>query len=110
MKKVISPASFASIALASCVIAPTHAVAPLGNPLAAGEHHSLFIANAVNIPVIVPLFTPQNVVRGMGGPLFIDGSSTWLGNSPLSASTTSELLYLPRTADCRYVVAPCSPV
>ncbi len=70
MKKVGNPtplASLASVALASCLAAPTHAVVPLGNPLAAGDAYSLFIANPVSNPtIVIPSFAPQNVVRGMG--------------------------------------------
>jgi len=106
MKKAISPASLAHIALASCLAASTKAAVPLGNPLAAGSAHSLFIANAVNNPVIVPPFTPQDVVHGMGGSLFIDGTSSDLGNIPPSGNTNEERRYLPRTVGCRYVVAP----
>lgn len=106
MKKAVSLTSLISIALASCLVAPTDAAVPLGNPLAAGQYHSLFIANAVNNPAIVPPFTPQNIARGMGGDYHPDGSNSWLGTIPPTGSTYEERRFLPRTVGCRYVVSP----
>ncbi len=100
MKKAVSLTTLISIALASCLIAPMQAAVPLGNPLAAGSAHSLFIANAVNNPVILPPFTPQNVVRAMG--ILDDG----LGNIPPAGSTFLEQTNSPHTVGCRYTTAP----
>jgi hypothetical protein len=89
MKKIVSLSCVMSIALASCLVAPTHAVVPLLNPLAAGESHSLFISNPVSNPTIVTQgFFPQNIVRGMGsyGP-----SAKELGSIPPSGSPPPEL-------------------
>lgn len=99
MKKVVSLASPLSIALASCLAAPTHSAVPPGNPLAAGESHSLFISNPVPNPIIItPWLIPQNVVRGMGHHSF--GGSN-LGSIPAPINNA-----FPHTVGCR---APSPP-
>ena len=92
--------SLTSITLATSLIAATHAVVPLGNPLAAGRTHSLFIANPVTNPMIVPPFTPQNIVRGMGDQYH------GLGSIPAPGNTYEEQHYLPHTVGCRYLSTP----
>lgn len=98
MKKVVSLASLLSIALASCLAAPTHAVVPLGNPLAASAQFSLFIAHPVPNPtIVIPSFAPQNVVRGMG---FSHAGE--LGSIPPSSFNA----VVPRTVGCRAASPP----
>jgi alpha-tubulin suppressor-like RCC1 family protein len=98
MKKVVSLASLLSIALASFLVAPTHAVVPLGNPLAAGSEFSLIIANPVPNPTLVnPPFAPQNVVHGMG-----HNDSGDLGSIPPLNSGSS----VPHIVGCRAASPP----
>ena len=98
MKKVVSLASLLSIALASCLAAPIHAVVPLGNPLAAGNEFSLFIAHPVPNPtIVIPSFAPQNVVRGMGHSDFGDLGSI----PPLNSGST-----VPHIVGCRTASPP----
>lgn len=96
--------SFTSVALASSLIAPTHAVVPLVNPLAAGAGHSLFISNPVSSPTIVMQgFFPQNIVRGMG--YGAEGGVKVLGSIPPSGSPPQNYLS-PRTVGCRAASPP----
>ena len=101
MKKIISIASLTSAALASCLTTPAHAVVPLGNPLAAGDAHSLFISNPVwNPTIVMPSFSPQNVVRGMGDRQYAElGSIPPVVPSPQGAA-------LPFTVGCRAASPP----
>ena len=104
MKKVISLAPFIAIALANSPAAPTHAVVPLLNPLAAGEGHSLFISNPVSNPtMVIQGFFPQNIVRGMGHG--VEGGFMVLGNIPPSGLPPQNHLS-PRTVGCRAATPP----
>ncbi len=104
MKKIVSLMSLVPTVLAISLAAPTYAVVPLVNPLAAGESHSLFIFNPVSNPTIIMqgLF-PQNIVRGMGHS--IEAGYKILGSIPPSGSPPQNY-FSPRTVGCRAASPP----